>query len=321
MGALLLTLFFAACDYAFYPRFARVAPHDFNRRKNGLWLSEKWYRGGSREYSQLAQHLRNAQIGSAYFHVRYIGKSGRLRFREASSSRKLNAEMKRRAPQVKRFAWIFVGNERAITGVDLGDEKVRAQMVSEAAWLVKTCGFDGVQWDYEICADDDADFLKLLQATRAALPQDAKISVATAMWLPRGFGAYGWSENYFAQVAARCDELVVMGYDSGLYFPRHYVWLIREQAARVTRASTRGNPKCRVLIGVPTYEKGGLSHQANAENLKMALVGVVDGLRDARANPAAFEGVALFSDETTDDEEWSFYRAAWLNGARRKPAK
>ena len=108
--------------------------------------------------------------------------------------------------------------------------------------------------------------------------------------------------------------MVVMGYDSGLYFPRHYVWLMREQAARVTRASTRGNPKCRVLIGVPTYEKGGWSHHARAENLKMALIGVVNGLRDARANPAVFEGVALFSDATTDSKEWNFYHAAWLRG-------
>lgn len=314
-GALLLLLFFAACDYVFYPRFARVAPHNFNRGRNGLWLNEKWYRGQSREYSQLARHLKNAQIGSAYFHVRYIGKSGRLRFREETSARQLNEEMKRRAPQVQRFAWIFVGNERAITGVDLGDEKVRARMVVEAVWLVEKCGFGGVQWDYEICADGDANFLKLLKETRAALPKTAKILVATSMWLPRGLGVYGWSENYFAQVAARCDELVVMGYDSGLYFPRPYVWLMREQAARVTRASTRGNAKCRVLIGVPTYERGGWSHHAGAENLKMALVGVVDGLNDARAKPVAFAGIALFSDDATDREEWNFYRAAWLRGA------
>ena len=79
--------------------------------------------------------------------------------------------MKRRVPQVQRFAWIFVGNERAITGVDLHDEKVRARMVSEAAWLVGNCGFDGVQWDYEICADGDSNFLKLLRETRACVTE------------------------------------------------------------------------------------------------------------------------------------------------------
>ncbi len=124
--------------------------------------------------------------------------------------------------------------------------------------------------------------------------------------------AWGWSEPYFQQVAATSDQIVVMGYDSALYFPRHYVWLMRQQAIRVTRAAARGNPKCRVLLGVPTYEDGGPSHHIHAENIRMALKGVREGLTDSQAVPAAFAGVAIFADYSTDQDEWKTYQQLWL---------
>ena len=39
--------------------------------------------------------------------------------------------------------------------INLADTKVRQAMVAEAVWLTTVCGFDGVQWDYEICDDND----------------------------------------------------------------------------------------------------------------------------------------------------------------------
>jgi hypothetical protein len=126
-------------------------------------------------------------------------------------------------------------------------------------------------------------------------------------------GQWGWSEEYFAQVAATCDEMAVMCYDSALYMPRHYVWLVRQQAIRVTRAAVRGNPRCRGLLGVPTYEEGGPSHHAHAENIRLALKGVREGLASSTAVPATFCGVAIFADYTTDVGEWQTYGKLWLN--------
>ncbi len=170
-----------------------------------------------------------------------------------------------------------------------------------------------MQLDYEMCKDGDKTFLQLLRETRSSLSKDKLLSVATPMWLPLAFHAWGWSENYFAQVAGSCDQIVVMGYDSALFFPRHYVWLMQQQSIRVTRSVARGNSQYRVLVGIPTYKDGGISHHLHAENIRMALKGVREGLADENANLSAFASVAIFSYDSTNHSEWQTYRNFWLS--------
>jgi hypothetical protein len=187
-------------------------------------------------------------------------------------------------------------------------------MAAEARWLVRECGFRGVQWDYEICPDGDPDYPALLRETRGVLdglPGRPLLGACTAVWGPIRWRA--WSEEYFTRMAAECDQLAVMGYDTGLYLPRAYAWLMREQTVRVPRAAARGNPDCRVLIGVPTYSRGGLSHHPWSENVSVALRGVREGVADRRFTPQAFSGVALFADYTTQPAEWSVYRRLWID--------
>ena len=107
-------------------------------------------------------------------------------------------------------------------------------------------------------------------------------------------------------------QMAVMCYDSGVYLPRGYVWLVHQQAVHATRSAGRGNPRCRVLLGLPTYARGGASHHAWSENIRLALKGVREGLADPHAQPSVFAGVALFADYTTQPEEWETYRRLWL---------
>lgn len=301
-------------DYCLYPLLG-VGGRSFNSGENGVWLHYSWYFGehSEQEVQALGNQLSAHQIRYAYFHVRFIQKDGRLRFHYAKQALQLNRVLERSAPNVRAVAWIYIGNERGLTGVDIADAKVRANIIEEACWLVETCGFVGVQFDYEMCQDGDKAFLQLLREARGALPRDKLLSVATPMWLPSMFHAWGWSENYFAQVAANCDQVVIMGYDSALFFPRHYVWLMQQQSIRVTRAVAKGNARCRVLVGIPTYKDGGISHHLHAENIRMALKGVRQGLADENANLSAFAGVAIFSYDSTNHSEWQTYRNFWLS--------
>lgn len=313
-GAIVLLLLVLVADYFLYPLWSRPGGRSFNRGENASWLHFSWYFGehDDDEIHTLTQQLRSQQVRDAYFHVRFIQKNGTLHFRYQEKAKRLVSILHRAAPEIRAVAWIYIGNERGLTGVDIANREVRRKIVREALWLVSTCGFDGVQLDYEICESGNQELLSLLRETRAALPPRKILSVATAMWLPRPFQAWGWSEEYFAQIAATCDQIVVMAYDSALYFPRHYVWLMRQQAIHVTRATMRGNPNCRVLLGVPTYEDGGPSHHPHAENLYLALKGVREGLADSQSAPDAFAGVAIFADYTTDNGEWHTYRKWWL---------
>lgn len=322
MGLLALLLLLVLVDYLAYPHLSSVGGRSFNTGENGLWLRYWWYFGerSDADVRTMARRLKEQQIRYAYFHVRYIKKDGTLRFRYPEAARRLVAALHRDAPNVKVIAWIYVGNARGLGEVDLSNADVLKKLVDEALWLVKECEFDGVQWDYEICENGDPHFLKLMRETRAAfvgakhLPANASplLSAAVPMWLPRPLRHWGWSDDYFAHVAATCDQMAVMCYDSGCYLPRSYVWLVRQQAIHVTRAAARGNPNCRVLLGVPTYGKGGASHHPYAENVYLALKGVREGLTDERANRSAFAGVAVFADYTTQPDEWEMYQRWWL---------
>jgi hypothetical protein len=168
-----------------------------------------------------------------------------------------------------------------------------------------------VQWDYEVCEDGDRDFLALLRETRTVLPAHKLLSVATAIRLP--VRRWGWSDAYFAQVARSCDQMAVMCYDTGFYLPRSYVWLVRQQAIHIPQDAARANPRCRVLLGVPTYGPGLLSHNPHAENMRMALRGVREGLaEEVPTQTAAFAGIAVFADYTTGPNDWATYQTLWL---------
>ena len=144
------------------------------------------------------------------------------------------------------------------------------------------------------------------------------ISVCTPMWYPSPFPrSYSWEEDYFEEVARHSDQVCVMCYDSGVYLPRAYVWLVRQQAARVTRAVARADEDCQVLLGMPTYEGGGISHHPRAENLRLGLKGVREGMTDPRAERNSFAGVALFADYTTNADEWEEYERLWCESTGR----
>jgi hypothetical protein len=61
-----------------------------------------------------------------------------------------------------------------------------------------------------------------------------------------------------------------------------------------------------------TYRKGGPSHHAHAENLRMALKGIRNGLADHRTAPLALAGIAPFADYTTTRADWELYQRYWL---------
>ena len=307
-------LFLAALvDYFNYPWSRPSAAPTGDRGETGLWLRYTHYFGKKRddELATLAQNLKARRIRWAYFHVRSAETNGSLRFHYPAEARHLLSVIRRENPDVRCLAWVYVGNKKDEGAVELSRPEVRHRLVEEARWLVETCGFDGVQWDYEICPNGDRDFLKLLEKTRAALPKEKTLGVCSPVWLPLN-GLLGWSEDYISEVAARCDQVAVMGYDTGFVTPRAYVWLVGQNVARFTRAVRAGNPNGKVMLGVPTYGPGFRSHNPRAENLENALRGVREGLIDPSAVRENFAGVAPFADYTTDDDEWETWRRDWL---------
>ncbi len=256
----------ALADFFFYPVLVKPATKVFNRGENGLWLGSRWYLGKSddKDRQLMVDRLTAAQVKYAYFHVRDINKSGKLRHHNPEQAAQMLSYLKERAPQVKAVAWVGAVSPSAGGEVDLRLLNVRKTMAEEARWLTDVCGFDGVQWDYEICKDGDPYFLQLLSLTRNSIQPGKILSIAAPVL---------WSSKYYAPLARVCDQIAVMCYDTVSIFPRSYVCLVSQEAFRVTAAVAKVNRQCKVILGVPTYKDLTRAHQKHAENLLMALVG------------------------------------------------
>lgn len=320
---------FVILDFAFFqdgliPPVSDRRQSSFNRGENGIWLRYRWYFGehSDAERERLLKRLAGSQMRFAYFHVRSTDSQGKLIYRYPENARRLNESIHRYLPGVKSIAWVYVpsryevsgvGSEDAKgtkTGVDLSDRVVRQNLVDEAIWLVDTCGFDGVQWDYEFFPDKEPDFPVLLKETRATLGKAAFISVASPMWYPGTL--WGWSADYFGVIAKYCDQIAVMGYDSFFYLPRAYAWLMEMQVVKVCRAVSTSGSDCKVMIGIPVYDGGTAGHITHTENVVTAIYGVRKGLGKAGASTRAFQGIAPFAEYTMDKKEWEQYRKWWL---------
>ena len=302
-------------DYFLYPMLAPMAGSRLNRGENGLWLSYTWYFGQytDAQLSALIARVRREQIRYLYFQVRSLRADGMLQFHYPAAAWKLTNTLHQALPEVKVLACINVEAEGEHPPAPIATAAVRHKALDEAVSLVRDGGFNGIQWDYQTCPDGDPHLLALLSGTRTVLPPRAPLSACTALWYPSPLPrVIGWSDAYFAQVAANCDQLAVMASDTGMYLPRGYVWRVRQQVVHATRAAAQGNPQCRVIIGVPTYLAGRRSHHAHAENLRIALIGVRQGLADPHALPSAFAGIAPFADDTTTAKDWREYEVDWL---------
>jgi hypothetical protein len=297
-------LLLALVDYHTYPS-SSIKGKSRNHAQNGLWLRYTWYFGEKslQDFDTLAHLLERRQIRFAYFHVRSVQSDGALKYRFPKQAKDLNEAIHRWSPSVLTFAWVYI--DRKVT--DLSQADTRKRVVSEAIWLTTECGFDGVQFDYEICPEGDPNQLKLIHETRAALTPGKQLSLAGSMNYPWPLGHWGWSEDYFSKLAIDLDQICVMGYDSGCYHPRLYAALLKRQIIRVPQAVHQSNPECQVLLGLPTYGEGTFSHNPQAENLRVALKAVREAPLGSQLN-----GIALFADYTTEEDEWKLYERYWL---------
>ena len=305
--------------YFYYPSTVQPTGACTRRHENGLWLRYKWS-AGDKEYwkssNEMINHLKNDQIRFAYFHLRELNTDGRLAIRKEEQLKTLTGFVHEEALDAKVIAWISLGSAYPANGTDLSNEFVRKNAIEEAKWLTDTCGFDGVQWDYEPCQSGDRNFIKLLEESRKALSADKMLSVATPMCALEGEAStwYTWDEKYFSEVAANCDQLAVMCYDLVLIFPWQYESALRKQILKLSATASSCQKKCEVILGLPTYDRNFIHD--HCEQLPLALKAVHDGAQAAGASSDAIAGVALFADYTTDENEWSLYRRCCIdNGA------
>jgi hypothetical protein len=295
-------------------------PHPFNHDRNAVWLEHRWLEEPHpvEEMEALFAKLRRRGIAYAYPHLIPFDARGELSPHDREQMRTFLAVARRLAPDLHLLPWVGglrVGYKRHRPGtVSLADLNQRQRIVAEVRGLMDE-GFDGIHLNIEPINDGNVEFLALLRSLRNAVGPGRVLSLAAIRPSPVGIPFapnFVWSPEYYARVAAVSDQIVIMAYDTAIPTPPLYRRYLAWATASVAGALVASGSDARVLMGVPTYEDYGFMHRRGVETVDNALYGIVAGLRGLGAG-GTFEGVALYAEWTTDDEDWATYERVWRN--------
>jgi hypothetical protein len=194
------------------------------------------------------------------------------------------------------------------------DKRTGRFIASAVALLKKHPRLAGVHLNVEPWPSGDVSMLRLLEQMRREIPKGKLISVA-AYPPPSSlhpFPTIHWEKAYFQQVAARCDQMAVMMYDTSLHDSKMYQWLYAQWSKGVLDW-TKGS-KTEILFGLPTYDDASSGyHKPNVENLDSALRGLHRGLSGAPL-PPHYAGAAIYCEWEMDNAEWK----QWQQEFRKK---
>jgi len=295
-----------------------AAPHPFNQDRNAVWLEHRWLERAhdDREVEDLLASLQARGVAYVYPHLIPFDRDGKLPPHDREEMRRFLQVARRVAPQMKVLPWVGglrVGYKRMRPGtVELTDLDQRQQMVAECRGLIDE-GFHGIHLNVEPVDSGNDDYLSLLRALRTAVGEGNILSVSAIRPGPLRLPVapnFFWTGDYYARVAETADQVVIMAYDTALPTPALYRRYLAYAASSVTRTLAAAHSRARVLVGVPTYEPTGLMHRGEVETPENALLGIVAGLRGLGAG-GTFEGVALYAEWTTDEQEWAVYERVW----------
>lgn len=314
-GCGLLLLFFGG--YALWSPGLDVRDGRHDRGQNAIWISHGWLGDGgwftrngkmneiSRYRNQeavraLAAKFREHHIADVFPHLCPADIEGPIPAVDPQRTEKFLDEF----AGFRVMPWIGGPNGGSVR---YRNEKWRQAFLNSVRRLLEAHPrFAGVHLNVEPLTSGDADFLKLLDELKAALPSGKLLSIAAypppTRW--QSSEDVHWSEDYFRQISKRCDQVAVMMYDTALRVPKLYQGLMADWTTEVL-AWSEGKP---VLLGVPTYDDAGVEyHNPRVENLRNALLGIHRGL-SRQPLPSNYQGVAMYCDWETDEAEWKFFR-------------
>jgi hypothetical protein len=322
VGVLAAVVAAAGLLYFAYAPAGDRAPHPFNHDRNAVWLEHRWLEEPhpEEEMETLFRRLQQRGIAYAYPHLIPFDAGGELSPHDREQMRTFLAIARRVAPDLHLLPWVGglrVGYKRHRAGtVELADLTQRQRIVAEVRGLMDE-GFDGIHLNIEPINDGNVEFLALVRSLRNAVGPGRVLSLSATRPAPFGIPFapnFVWSPDYYARLAAVSDQIVIMAYDTAIPTAPLYRRYVAWSTASVAGALVASGSHVRVLMGVPTYEDFGFMHRPGVETLDNALAGVVAGLRGLGAG-GTFEGVALYAEWTTDEEEWAVYERLWRNQA------
>ncbi len=287
----------------------------FDRGLNGLWVGHQWYTGrsvrggglvGPGERQAFVGSLKRHHIKWVFVHAGPINEDGSI----ADLPGNFSATLRRDTPEINWIPWLG-GDTRKL---HLADAAWRAQVVATVTRL-RDAGFHGVHLDLEPVDDHEPGYLELFDELRAALGGDFLLSHATRRAGPFGvaagpMGKWFWSESFYRAAMARTDQTVLMAYDTSINVKKSYIAFVSLETGLLLDWAC-AMPRHRVLIGIPSYEDVPRLSNPKVENIEDAALGVRAALEQNAARMKCFDGVAVYADWVTDEDEWAAYERTW----------
>ncbi len=289
----------------------------YNKGNNAIWLEHAWVGDfkTEEEIQNLANTLDKYQFGVAFVHVGPLKSDGLIDPETYEHSIHFVDTFRKFNNDIQLQAWM--GQLR--WKIDLDNPEIRHNVIKKSIIMTQMVGFDGVHFNIEPIWDKDEGFIKLLEETKNALPDEKIISVSMAKFIPKAviwflenmyvFENYSTHINY-KNVAKYADQIVVMVYDTSIDREWLYRWIVKEQTIWVTSLLE----DTEIFIGIPSYDYGDIKPWFNhhIENVENGLKGIIAGLNNLRSNINSFAGVAIYSYWETDNDEWDTYEKLWL---------
>ena len=322
-------LFFVLCAIVLFFLFnwqgkVKLVGKSFDRGQNGIWLQHGWLGDDSwfvrakrldkkaffrsdKACEELAKLFKNNNIKDIFPHLCPTTPNGHIQPVDKKQTKRFLAHFS----DFRIIPWVGgVLGKHAFPGKPAWRKNF---VLSCQQLLAEFPQLAGVQINIEPCPSTTKGLLTLLEQLRAALPKGKIISVA-AYPPPTKFHPFPsvhWEEEFFRQVARRCDQMAVMMYDTALETEGFYRGLM----ATWTKEILEWSEKTKVLLGVAVYDDKGVGyHHPHVENLENGLAGIHKALLDYEKVPLNFQGVAIYCEWEMDESEWRTWQRQYLGG-------
>ena len=287
----------------------------FDSNTNGLWAGRQWFTGVNvrtgmpvplHDIEKFSTLIKKSGIRYVFVRTGTLLPSGAI----PQLPSELFYELQRRNPDSLYLPWLS-GDRRQLP---LSSGAWRKEFIGELGKLTDR-GIPGIHLNIEPVSSDDMGYLNLLRDIRLAFGKSFFISHATRPAGPYGvsFGSmkhHLWSQEFYKSTMRFADQSVVMAYNTRLTFELPYRAFVAHQTGLLLdwSCSVTGH---RVLIGIPSYEHAPKYSDPHTENIRTASLGVRYAL-SRKKKVECFDGVSIYSNWTTDPNEWSDYKNYWV---------
>lgn len=299
------------------------APIDLpvDRSRNAVWLEHRWLQGQYTEedLQTLVEVIQNHGMQYVFPHLAPSDLNGRLPAFSHPAAKHFRKYLQDRVPGLRILPWIGgvqVGYQQMNEGtIQLQSDLYLLRFANEALFLVHEMQFDGIHLNIEPVLSGDSALLNYLRLLKSKIGREKILSLAA--FKPSYIEGvnisplHSWDLNYIESLAAVCDQIVIMNYDTSIPEPALYEFFTRTKLeALLVRLAEKRLP-VKILLGVPTYDSS-RNHDARVENIQTALSAV----RSVVLTQQQFEGIALYAYWTTDSKEWKEFSDLWVNAGK-----